>query len=108
MKPLTCLFLLAASAIAAPTAISFPKHFHLKSKGATNQEHNNLYVYAYHTGPGLNDAALTKDLNTASSVSLTGTKALFNFNTEFPWGVVATGDTKYTCESSPLERRIMV
>ncbi|KAJ6037940.1 uncharacterized protein N7446_012214 [Penicillium canescens] len=96
MKPLTCLSLLAASAIAAPIASSFPKHFHLKSRGATNQEHNNLYVYAYHTGPGLNDAALTKDVNTASSVFLTGTKALFNFNTEFSWGVVATGDTKYT------------
>jgi hypothetical protein len=60
MKPLTCLFLLATSAIAVPTAISFPKHFHLKSKGTTNQEHKNLYVYAYHTGPGLNDAALRK------------------------------------------------
>ena len=65
----------------------FPPHFHLKSKGATNQEHNNLYVYEYHTGPGINDAALTKDVNTASSVFLIGTKALSNFNTEFPWGV---------------------
>ena len=52
--------------------------------------------------------ALTKDVNTASSVFLIGTKALFNFNTEFPWGVVATGDTKYTCEYSPLEHRILV
>ncbi|KZN87877.1 hypothetical protein EN45_064380 [Penicillium chrysogenum] len=71
-------------------------HFHLKSVGATNQEHNNLYVYAYHTGTGLNDADLTKDVNTASSAYLDGTNAFFGFNTELLWEVVATGDNKNT------------
>ncbi|KAJ6163713.1 hypothetical protein N7497_003692 [Penicillium chrysogenum] len=50
MKTLTSLFILAASAIITPVAgTSSPGHFRLKSFGATNQEHNNLYVYAYHT-----------------------------------------------------------
>ncbi|CAG8262603.1 unnamed protein product, partial [Penicillium nalgiovense] len=97
MKTLTSLLMLAASAIITPVAgTSSPEHFHLKSIGATNQEHNNLYVYAYHTGAGLNDAVLTKDVNTASSVYLNGTNAFFDFNTELLWGVVATGDNKYT------------
>ncbi|OQE65069.1 hypothetical protein PENNAL_c0215G01111, partial [Penicillium nalgiovense] len=62
MKTLTSLLMLAASAIVIPVAsTSSPEHFHLKSIGATNEEHNNLYVYAYHTGAGLNDAVLIKD-----------------------------------------------
>ncbi|KAJ5037137.1 hypothetical protein NUH16_005020 [Penicillium rubens] len=95
MKSLTFLFMLTASTLVATVASSSSKHFHLKSSGATNQEHNSLYVYAYHTGAGLNDAVLTKDVNTASSAYLNGTNALFDLNTEFPWGVVATGNTKY-------------
>ncbi|KZN87578.1 hypothetical protein EN45_061390 [Penicillium chrysogenum] len=97
MKTVTSLFILAASAIITPVAgTSSPGHFGLKSIGATNQEHNNLYVYAYHTGAGLNDAVLTKDVNAASSVYLNGTNAFFDLNTELLWGVVATGDNKYT------------
>lgn len=109
MKTLTSLFILAASAIITPVAgTSSPEHFRLKSTGATNQEHNNLYVYAYHTGAGLNDAVLTKDVNTASSVYLNGTNAFFDFHTELLWGVVATGDNKYTCEFQPLESRVLI
>ena len=109
MKTLTSLFILAASAIITPVAgTSSPGHFRLKSIGATNQEHNNLYVYAYHTGAGLNDAVLTKDVNTASSVYLNGTNAFFDFNTELLWGVVATGDNKYTCECLPLESCVLI
>ncbi|KXG50180.1 uncharacterized protein PGRI_061470 [Penicillium griseofulvum] len=96
MKFLTSLFLLATSVIAAPVASAKEsKHFHLKSTGATNNNHNNLYVYAYHTGAGLNDAVLSKDASIASSVYLNGTNALFDLKTEFPWGMIATGDTNY-------------
>lgn len=100
--------MLTASTIAATVASSSSKHFNLKSSGATNQEHNNLYVYAYHTGAGLNDAVLTEDVNTASSAYLNGTNALFDLNTELPWGVVATGNTKYICDSPPLESDILL
>ncbi|CAG7959116.1 unnamed protein product [Penicillium nalgiovense] len=97
MKTLTSLLMLAASAIVTPVAsTSSPEHFHIKSVGATNQEHNNLYVYAYHTGAGPNDAVLAKDVNTASSVYLDGTGTFFDFNTKLLWGVVATGDNKFT------------
>jgi hypothetical protein len=99
MKFLTSLFLLATSVIAAPVASAKEsKRFHLKSTGATNDNHNNLYVYAYHTGAGLNDAVLSKDASIASSVYLNGTNALFDLKTEFPWGMIATGDTNYACE----------
>ncbi|CAG7937285.1 unnamed protein product [Penicillium salamii] len=109
MKTVTSLFILAASAIITPVAgTSSLGHFRLKSIGATNQEHNNLYVYAYHTGAGLNDAVLTKDVNAASSVYLNGTNAFFDFNTELLWGVVATGDNKYTCECLPLESCVLI
>jgi len=103
MKFITSFVLLVATAIAAPIARSSPNHFHLKSTGATNPDHNNLYVYAYHTGAGLNDAVLTADVNTASSVYLNGTKALFDLESDFPWGVVAVGNTNYGCKYPPLE-----
>ena len=109
MKTLTSLLMLAASAIVTPVAsTSSPEHFHIKSVGATNQEHNNLYVYAYHTGAGPNDAVLAKDVNTASSVYLDGTGTFFDFNTKLLWGVVATGDNKFTCEYPPLKSRVLV
>jgi hypothetical protein len=94
MKFLAPLLMLAASAIAAPVA-SATKNFHLKSSGASNPDHNDLYVYAYHTGAGLNDAVLTKDVGTASPVYLNGTNALFDLQSELSWGVVAIGNTNY-------------
>lgn len=100
MQFLTTLLLLATSAIAAPVAITArqSKHFHLKSTGATNENHNNLYVYSYHTGAGLSDAVLTKDASIASSIYLNGTNALVDLQTEFTWGLIATGNTNYGCE----------
>lgn len=93
------LLMLATSAITAPVATSSnSQHFNLKSTGATNENHNNLYVYSYHTGAGLNDAVLTDDVNTASHVYLDGTRAIFDLNSDLTWGVVATGNTNYACE----------
>jgi hypothetical protein len=100
MKFLAPLLMLAASAIAAPVTRA-PKNFHLKTSGAANPEHNNLYVYGYHTGAGLNDAVLTKDVGTASSAYLNGTNVFFDYKTEFPWGMTAVGDTNYACEFFP-------
>lgn len=102
MKFLASLLLLATSAIAAPVATTAKRqesqHFHLKSTGATNADHNNLYVYSYHTGAGLSDAVLTNDVSIASSIYLNGTNALVDLGTEFTWGLIATGDTNYACE----------
>ncbi|CAI7673259.1 unnamed protein product [Penicillium viridicatum] len=83
MKSPASLFITITCALVAPVAsFSPPKHIHLKSIRANNQEHNNLYVYAYHTGSGLNDAVLTNDVDTAGTVYLNGTNALFDFNTK--------------------------
>jgi hypothetical protein len=99
MKFLAPLLMLAVSVLAAPVAKrQTPKHFHLKTTSATNTEHNDLYVYGYHTGAGLNDAVLTKDVGTASSAYLNGTNVLFDYNTEFPWGMIAPGVTNYAGE----------
>ncbi|KAJ5145939.1 uncharacterized protein N7515_000503 [Penicillium bovifimosum] len=96
MKFIASLLLLATTTIAVPVAnAEESKHFHLKTSGATNSDHNNLYVYAYHTGAGLNDAVLTEDVNTASPAYLNGTKTLFDLKTEFPWGMNAPGVTNY-------------
>ncbi|KAJ5317441.1 hypothetical protein PENANT_c074G11108 [Penicillium antarcticum] len=94
MKFLAPLLMLAASAIAAPVAKT-PKTFHLKTTSATKAEHNDLYVYGYHTGAGLNDAVLTQDVGTASSAYLNGTNVVFDYKTEFPWGMIAVGNTNY-------------
>lgn len=99
MKFLTAIALLAATAVANPVARAPKKEFHLKTTGAKNADHNNLFVYAYHTGAGLNDAVLDKDGSNASPIYLNGTRALADLKTEFPWGLIATGDTNYACES---------
>ena len=100
MKFLSSLLVLATSAIAAPitTTTKESKHFNLKTSGATNENHNNLYVYAYHTGAGLNDAVLTTDASIASPVYLNGTNAVVDLKSELPWGLIATGNTNYACE----------
>lgn len=98
MKLLTLLSLLAATAIANPVERAAKKEFHLKTSGASHPRHNGLFVYAYHTGAGLNDAVLDKDGTNASPIYLNGTRALADLKTEFPWGLVAVGDTNYACE----------
>ncbi|CAG8882684.1 unnamed protein product [Penicillium nalgiovense] len=99
MKTLTSLLMLAASAIVTPVAsTSSPSTSTSSPSAPLTKEHNNLYVYAYHTGAGPNDAVLAKDVNTASSVYLDGTGTFFDFNTKLLWGVVATGDNKFTCD----------
>ncbi|GLI79737.1 hypothetical protein PoHVEF18_008078 [Penicillium ochrochloron] len=94
MKFLASLTLLAATVIANPVTRT-AKEFHLKTSGAGNSRHNNLFVFAYHTGAGFNDAVLSTDGTDASSFYLNGTLALANLGTDYPWGMIATGDTNY-------------
>ncbi|KAA8650120.1 hypothetical protein EYZ11_010900 [Aspergillus tanneri] len=60
--------------------------FHLKTVGASEAKHNDLYVYAYHTAAGFNDAVLTSDTKTANPAFLNNTHAQFALDTPFPWG----------------------
>ncbi|KAL4787069.1 hypothetical protein BJX76DRAFT_354481 [Aspergillus varians] len=100
MKFLSTLSLLIAAAAASPLhvrrqAIQTPDKFLLKTSGSENSEHNDLYVYGYHTGAGLNDAVLTPDVETASTAFLNGTKVQFDYDTPFPWGLSPQGVTNY-------------
>lgn len=97
MKFLASLAVLAAVATANPVTRA-NKEFHLKTSGADNAQHNNLYVYAYHTGAGFNDAVLDSDSTNAAPFYLNGTTALADLKTEYPWGMIATGDTNYACK----------
>ncbi|PLB40498.1 uncharacterized protein BDW47DRAFT_101220 [Aspergillus candidus] len=100
MKLLSSLVLLV-SAVAANPVLSArgsnddPKLFHLKTSGASNQDHDGLYVYGYHTGAGLNDAGLTADLDTAKPAFLNSTNVQFAFDTPFPWGITMRGANNY-------------
>ena len=91
---------MATAALATPVAKS-PKEFHLKTAGASNAKFNDLFVYAYHTGAGFNDAVLSKDNTIASAFYFNGTMALADLKTEFPWGMIAPGDANYACKCEP-------
>lgn len=97
MKFFASFALLAATVMANPVARA-TKEFHLETSGAKNSHHNNLFVYAYHTGAGFNDAVLDKDGSNASKIYLNGTTALADLGTDYPWGLIATGDTNYACK----------
>ena len=101
MRLLSTLTLLVSAVAANPmfhTArqdTSATKPFHLKTADASNEKHNDLYVYAYHTGAGFNDAVLTPDKDTASTAFLNGTYTQFDLKTPFPWGFKPIAVTIY-------------
>lgn len=70
------LFVSAAAASAIPRDAPSPS-FTLKTSGSSNGDHNGLYLYAYHTGAGLNDAVLSPDAGTASTALINGTQLQF-------------------------------
>jgi hypothetical protein len=98
MKFLSAIALLAATAVANPVARATKKEFHLKTTGSAKADHNDLFVFAYHTGAGLNDAVLDKKAASASPFYLNGTTALADLGTDYPWGIEIGGDTNYACE----------
>ncbi|EAW13414.1 uncharacterized protein ACLA_054610 [Aspergillus clavatus NRRL 1] len=101
MKLFSTLALLVSAVAATPVTTHTSrdaepsKPFYLKTSGAANAKHNDLYVYAYHTGAGFNDAVLTPDVKSASKASLNGTYVQFDLNTPFPWGMYTPGVTNY-------------
>jgi hypothetical protein len=107
MKFFSSLALLASAVAATPILIArnTTTNFHLKTTGASNSAHNDLYVYGYHTGAGLNDAVLTSDVGTASPAFLNGTNVQFALDTPFPWGLYMVGQNNYGGTSPPLTRR---
>ncbi|KAL3475243.1 hypothetical protein BJX99DRAFT_229879 [Aspergillus californicus] len=103
MKLISTLSLLLSAAVASPFVArqdNATNTFYLKTYGAENQDHNDLYVYGYHTGAGLNDAVLTSDRETASAAYLNGTSVLFDYSTSFRWGMLPLGVTNYAAWQS--------
>lgn len=107
MKLLAPLTLLAATVAANPIVSrqdqdgSSSKTFTLKTTNAQNPQHDNLYVWAYHTGAGLNDAVLG-DAEKASPGSLNGTNVNFELGSAFPWGMFMPGAANYAGTPLPL------
>lgn len=100
MKFLSTFSLFLASVVVtanpiAPRDADTAQTFRLKTSQANLPNHNNLYVYAYHTGAGLNDAVLTSDVGTASPAILNDTTVQFELGTSFPWGFILGSDTNY-------------
>ncbi|KAL2866899.1 uncharacterized protein BJX67DRAFT_119865 [Aspergillus lucknowensis] len=100
MKVFGTLSLLIGAAITSPSLVArqgtnVTDTFYLKTSGSENPDHNDLYVYGYHTGAGLNDAVLTPDVETASKGYLNGTNVQFDLHTTFPWGLYPIGVTNY-------------
>jgi hypothetical protein len=67
---------------------------------APKNEKSNLYVSAYHTGAGLNDAVLTPEITRASKGFLNDTYQAFDFETDFSWGMRMAGNANYAGEFS--------
>lgn len=103
MNLLTSIALLASAVTATPlipragAPQDAPNTFHLKTINAGQSAHNNLYVYGYHTGAGLNDAVLSSDASKASPAHLNGTNVQFDLGSDFPWGLQMVGATDYGC-----------
>ncbi|KAJ5625556.1 hypothetical protein N7510_001865 [Penicillium lagena] len=86
---------LAALALLTTAGLTQAASFKLKTTGAANKAHNNLYVYTYHTGAGFNDAVLDNDESGAPSIHLNETRVSFELGTHTPWDMDVGGDTNY-------------
>ncbi|CAI7630277.1 hypothetical protein N7533_004067 [Penicillium manginii] len=96
MKFLASIALLAATVSAGPVASRAPKQFTLKTSGAENDAHNDLYLYSYHTGAGLSDAVFSDGTANSAHISLNGTEAQVDLGNTFSWGIIASGDNSYS------------
>jgi hypothetical protein len=80
--------------------LSNPPRYYLKTLATDlSSDKNGLFVIAYHTGAGLNDAVLTSDIARASKGFLNDTYQLFDFGTQFSWGMTMGGAANYAGES---------
>lgn len=69
--------------------ITPPSRYYLETrvKGYGNEDKNGLYVSGYHTGAGENDVTL-ESIDVASVGFLNGTNQQFNYDDDYPWGMV--------------------
>lgn len=83
--------------------ITPPSRYYLQTrvKGPANEDKNGLYVSGYHTGAGMNDATLGS-IDVASVGYLNGTNQQFEYDTDFPWGMVMVLYDFYAGKSPPF------
>ncbi|MCJ1354249.1 MAG: hypothetical protein MMC33_004236 [Icmadophila ericetorum] len=92
-----------ALAVAAPAPASTPPvpagKYYLKSVaiGGPSTNKGGLFIEAYHTGAGFNDAVLVTETgtNVAAPAFLNATYQEFNLGSEFPWGFTMGADSTY-------------
>jgi len=83
------LFSTAAVAVPAPQATSEalkPNEFYIKTSSKV-KEFDSLWLFSYHTGAGLGDAAFNKSSQYKEKAYFSGTNLTFNLGTTFPWGL---------------------
>lgn len=99
----TLLSLGVASPIASLDTRAVPANYTLRTKvvngtGDLGSKKGGLYVTAWHTGAGFNDAVLLNDSSTAAKGYLNDTYQQFNLGSEFPWYFAMGSDTNYAGE----------
>ena len=104
---ITLSFILLSITIASPlTTRQFDQEeYYLRTRTADpSSDKNSLYVLAYHTGAGLNDAVLISNMTRASKGYLTDGYQLFDFRTIFPWRMNLGGTANSAGEILPAVR----
>jgi len=94
------LFTFFSVALSSPVESRALKEYRLQTKIVNNKnDHGSfkgkLWLSAYHTGAGLNDAVLLKNGSEAIKGYLNETIQQFDLGTEFPWFMAMGGDANY-------------
>lgn len=98
---------LAAPSPQSPTAQTNHHHhgedlYYIRTTDSEKPSYNNLYISAYHTGAGLNDAVAQASKENAAKGFLNETYQQFAFGTDFPWGMVIGSTANYARKASPF------
>ena len=91
----------SASPILDSRATTVPAQYYLQTKVIngdhkdTGSDKNNMYIFSYHTGAGLGDAALIANKTDAMIGYLNGTQQLFTYpeNNIGPWPLAIVAST---------------
>jgi len=102
---ISTLLAIHSAAQAAPGNANQPLQFYLQSvviNGTLDSGCNKdgLFVSAYHTGAGLNDAVLISNFSIASKAYVNDTDLVFSLEASLPYYGILVGDANYAGEHS--------
>lgn len=96
VQAVSLLFPITSMAFAISHRKSNSSEYNLRTQTTdSSSDKNGLYVSAYHTGAGLNDAVLGSDIAGASRGFLNETHQIFDYGTSFSWGLNIGGEANY-------------